>query len=95
MTDTVQPKSQRLWDIAERVIWTALQVGLAEALIIALEMPQKWILVFTPLLALVKTLLASKFGQTSAATLPATLDAAAPGDKGHPAPESPAETQET
>lgn len=93
MTDT--RRSQRVWDIVERVAWTALQVGLAEALIVAFDMPQKWVLVFTPLLSLAKTLLASKFGTTSAATLPATLDAAAPGDRGqampvNPDPEGPA-----
>lgn len=90
-TPTATTRSQRVWDIIERVLWTALQVGLAEALIVAFEMPQRWVLVFTPALALVKTLLASKFGTTSAATLPATLDAAAPGDAGQPAPEIPAD----
>lgn len=74
MTST---RTQRVWDIVERVLWTLLQVGAAEALVSALRVPQQWVLVIAPVIATVKGLLASKFATTSAATLPSSLDAGA------------------
>lgn len=70
-------KVKRWWDVAERTVWTLLQVGIADLLLTALGIPQRWVILIAPLIALAKGALASKFGQVSAATLPTALDAGA------------------
>jgi hypothetical protein len=70
-------RAQRVWDAVERVVWTVIQGGVAEGIVLASGVSQAWTVPIMALLAMVKTTLASKFGTTSAATLPKQLDAAA------------------
>lgn len=65
----------RLWaDLGERAGWTLLQAGFGLALIDQLNLPAPWAAVAATTLAVVKGLLASRFGTGSAATVPITLE---------------------
>lgn len=59
-------------DLIERVIWTAIQAGLALVTVEALDIPQAYAVIVAAVLATVKGFVARKVGDpTSAATLPA------------------------
>jgi hypothetical protein len=72
---TIQTK--RWADAVERIVWTVLQGGAAEGIVLASGISQAWTVPIMALLATLKTTLASKFGTSSASTLPAHMDAAA------------------
>lgn len=59
-------------DLIERVIWTAIQAGLALVTVEAFDLPQVYIPILGAALATLKGVVARKVGDpTSAATLPA------------------------
>jgi hypothetical protein len=59
-------------DITERAVWTLLQAGVGVSVVVALNIPEPWAVVIAGVLAVAKGELATKFGDGTAATLPAT-----------------------
>jgi hypothetical protein len=60
-------------DMAERVMWTALQAAAAIGAVVLADLPPAYVAVIAPALAAVKALAARKLGdKDSAATLPST-----------------------
>lgn len=66
-------KAQYL-DVTERLLWTALQVVSAGAVVELFGLDPKWIVLIAAVMAAVKGLLATKFGNGTASTLPASLE---------------------
>lgn len=83
-------------DILERLLWTALQVVGADAVVQFFDWDTKWIVPIAALLAGIKGLLASKFGNGTASTLPVSVEplpaaVPPPGDHEAPAQDTPAD----
>lgn len=72
------PARRRWLDIGERAVWTLLQAGVGVAVVEALDIPEAWAAVIALALAVAKGELATKFGDGTAATLPATETTGAP-----------------
>lgn len=69
---TARTRRTRKWaDIGERAAWTLLEAGVGVSVVEALDVPQAWAVVIAGVLAAVKGQLATKFGDGTAATLPA------------------------
>jgi hypothetical protein len=65
---------KRQADVLERGLWTALQVVTAEAVVQFFDLDQTWLVPIAAGLAFLKGVIARRFGNGSAATLPKNLD---------------------
>lgn len=67
----------KLWaDLGERAIWTLLQAGVAETAVNLLDLPPVAAVAIMGALSGIKSLLASQFGNGTAATLPSSVERA-------------------
>lgn len=67
-------RRKKIADIAERVLWTAVQAALGVITADLLGLPAAWVPVFAMALSAVKSFVASQLGTGSAATLPIGLE---------------------
>lgn len=64
----------KLADVIERSVWTALQVVSAVMVVTFFNLDPKWAPVIAVALAILKGLLATKFGNGTASTLPSSIE---------------------
>jgi hypothetical protein len=67
-------KNTQYLDILERVIWTTVQVVSAAAVVEFFNLDPKWAVPIAVVLAAVKNILATRFGNGTASTLPASVE---------------------
>lgn len=61
--------SKLLKDIAERTFWTLAQVGVAFAIVHQADLPQEYVVLIAPLLAVAKGTIAKKIGDPTDASI--------------------------
>lgn len=65
----------RQWaDLGERAAWTLIQAGVGYELVTLLDLPGSWGVAAAGLLSVVKSVLAARWGNGTAATLPRALE---------------------
>ena len=67
-------KNTQYLDVLERSLWTALQVVGADAIVQFFGWDTKWIVPIAAALAIIKSTLATRFGNGTASTLPASVE---------------------